>query len=138
MTADADLRVEVQGGDIIVTLPGTNFMVTYFKPAGTSHLIARPNWTDDPDASIELGEFLTRAWTAAHDKARELGWIVKRRTATSERRMDRNELWRSVLLILALLALVVLAAQSRRNCEVPGSSFVPCVSFKVLWNSMGR
>jgi hypothetical protein len=56
----------------------------------------------------------------------------------SERRMDRNELWRSVLLILALLALVVLAAQSRRNCEVPGSAFVPCVSFKVLWNSMGR
>jgi hypothetical protein len=34
-----DPHVEVQGRDIIVTLPGTNFMVTYFKPAGTSHLI---------------------------------------------------------------------------------------------------
>ena len=76
MTADTDLHVEEQGGDIIVTLLGTNFMVTYFKPAGTSHLIARPNWTNDPDASIEFEEFLTQAWTAANDKARELGWIV--------------------------------------------------------------
>jgi hypothetical protein len=75
MTADVDLHVEVRGGEIIVTLPGTNFMVTYFKPAGTSHLIARPNWTNDPDASIELGEFLEQAWTAANVKARELGWI---------------------------------------------------------------
>ena len=72
----SDLHVEVHDGDIIVTLPGTNFMVTYFKPAGTSHLIARPNWTNDPDASIELGEFLEQALTAANDKARELGWIV--------------------------------------------------------------
>jgi hypothetical protein len=66
----------VRGGDIIVTLPGTSFMVTYFKPAGTSHRIARPNWIGDPDASIELGEFLEQASTVANDKARELGWIV--------------------------------------------------------------
>jgi hypothetical protein len=72
----ADLHVEVQGRDIIVTLPGTNFMVTYFKPAGTSHIIARPNWTNDPYASIGLGEFIEQALTAANDKARELGWIV--------------------------------------------------------------
>ena len=71
-----DLHLEVQGRDIIVTLPGTNFMVTYFKPVGTLHLIARPNWTNDPDASIELGEFLERALTAANTKARELAWIV--------------------------------------------------------------
>jgi hypothetical protein len=71
-----DLNVEVRDGDIIITLPGTNFMVTYFKPAGTSHLIAKPNWTNDPDASIELGEFLEPASIAANDKARELGWFV--------------------------------------------------------------
>ena len=51
-------------------------MVTYFKPAGTSHLFARPNWTNDPNAAIELGAFLEQAWTAANDKARELGWIA--------------------------------------------------------------
>ena len=73
MTDDHGLHVEVQGGDIIVILPGTSFMVTYFKPAGTSHLIARPNWTDDPDASIQLEEFLEQAWTAGNDKARWLG-----------------------------------------------------------------
>jgi hypothetical protein len=66
-----DPHVEVQGRDIIVTLPGTNFMVTYFKPAGTSHLIARPNWTNDPDASIELGEFSTKLGQPPRDKARE-------------------------------------------------------------------
>jgi hypothetical protein len=76
MTDDHGLHVEVRGGDIIVTLPGTSFMVTYFKPAGTSHLMARPNWISDPDASIELGEFLEQASTAATDKARELGWII--------------------------------------------------------------
>jgi hypothetical protein len=76
MMDDPGLHVEVRGGDIIVTLPGTGFMVTYFKPAGTSHLMARPNWISDPDASIELGEFLEQASTAANDKARELGWIV--------------------------------------------------------------
>jgi hypothetical protein len=48
---------------------------TYFKPQGTSHLIARPNWTDDPDASTELGAFLEQAWKLANEKARELGWI---------------------------------------------------------------
>jgi hypothetical protein len=73
---DDHLHVEIRGGDIVVTLPETIFMVTYFKPAGTSHLIARPNWTDDPDASIELGDFLARAWKLANAKARELGWIV--------------------------------------------------------------
>ena len=33
-------------------------------------------WTNDPDASIELAEFLEQALTAANDEARELGWIV--------------------------------------------------------------
>ena len=42
----------------------------------TTHLIARPNWTNDPDAPIELGEFLEQALTAANTKARKLGWIV--------------------------------------------------------------
>ncbi|MGC1345387.1 MAG: hypothetical protein WA863_04635 [Methyloceanibacter sp.] len=80
-----DPHVEVQGRDIIVTLPGTNFMVTYFKPARTSHLIARPNWTNDPDASIELGEFLAKALRLANAKARELGWIVQRSADRSRR-----------------------------------------------------
>jgi hypothetical protein len=31
---------------------------------------------DDRDAPITRAEFLARAWKAANDKARELGWIV--------------------------------------------------------------
>jgi hypothetical protein len=41
--------------------------------------------------------------------------------------MNRDEWIRSLLLIAVLLALAVVIAQSRRNCEVPGSSWVPCV-----------
>jgi hypothetical protein len=31
MTDNSDLLVEVRGGGIIITLPGTNFMVTYLQ-----------------------------------------------------------------------------------------------------------
>jgi len=41
--------------------------------------------------------------------------------------MKRQEWFRSVLLIIALLVLSILVAQSRRNCEIPGSSWVPCI-----------
>jgi hypothetical protein len=41
--------------------------------------------------------------------------------------MNKREWWRSIFLIAALLAAAILVAQSRRNCEIPGSSFVPCI-----------
>jgi hypothetical protein len=31
MTAEAGLHVEVQGVEIVVTLPGTNYAVTYYR-----------------------------------------------------------------------------------------------------------
>jgi hypothetical protein len=34
MTDNSDLHVEVQADSIIITLPGTNFMVTYYKSDG--------------------------------------------------------------------------------------------------------
>ena len=45
---------------------------------------------------------------------------------------EQPEWWRSILLIAALLAAVILVAQSRRNCEIPGSSYVPCIWGKPL------
>jgi hypothetical protein len=72
---NTDLHVEVQDDNIIITLPGTKFMVTYYKSDGLQ-LVAKSDWTDDDDASVTLGAFRARAWTAASDKARELGWIV--------------------------------------------------------------
>ena len=41
--------------------------------------------------------------------------------------MKRREWINSVLLILVLIVLSSLVAQSHRNCEIPGSSWVPCI-----------
>ena len=46
--------------------------------------------------------------------------------------MKRHEWISSSLIIFVLLALSILVAQSRRNCEVPGSSIVPCIWGKPL------
>ena len=51
--------------------------LTYYKPANSTQLLARRiPIADDPQASMTLSEFLGRAWWAANDKARDLGWIV--------------------------------------------------------------
>lgn len=69
------LRVEVEDGSIIVTLPGTSFRVTYRKPSQYLGLLAF-DLRGDKDAGIAEAGFLARAWRVANDKARELGWIV--------------------------------------------------------------
>lgn len=62
--------VEVQGGEIIVSLPEERFRAVYYKAAGQPQLILRErSRTDDY-------ELLADVWLAANDKARELGWIV--------------------------------------------------------------
>jgi len=72
-----ELSVEVCDGDIIVTLPGTSYAVTYFKPARSPQLLTRLfPMKDDRLASITQAEFLALARNLANDKARELGWIV--------------------------------------------------------------
>jgi hypothetical protein len=71
-----DLRIEVEGDGIIITLVGTKFMVTYQRPKEMSRLVAKSDWTDDPDAAVTFGEFRARAWIAATARARELGWII--------------------------------------------------------------
>jgi hypothetical protein len=72
----ADLHVEVQGGDIVVTLPYTHYTVTYYKSANSPQLLAkRFPGKDDPHAPMTHAELLAH-WKLANDKARELGWIV--------------------------------------------------------------
>jgi hypothetical protein len=71
------LRVEVVHGEIIVTLPGFRYSVTYYKPDRSPQLMARNIPTkDDPAAAITGSEFLQAAWWLANNKARDLGWIV--------------------------------------------------------------
>ena len=61
--------VRVQGGEIIVTL--ADFCAIYVKPSTQPRLILKRR-TETADH-----ETLARAWQAANDKARELGWIVQ-------------------------------------------------------------
>jgi hypothetical protein len=65
------LRVEVRDDNIIVTLPDTNYTVTYHKPGNSPQLLARyfPR-TDDSRVPVTQAEFLTRAWKLANYKAR--------------------------------------------------------------------
>ena len=62
--------VELEGCDIIVSLPKVKFRAAYYKPARQPQLILRERTrTDDHELLADVGK-------AANDKARELGWIA--------------------------------------------------------------
>ena len=72
-----ELEIEVRDGDITITLPGSKYTVTYYKPTNSPQLLAKRIATrDDPSVAMTLSEFLAGAWRLANNKARELGWIV--------------------------------------------------------------
>ena len=62
------VTVVVQDGDIVVSVGG--FCAVYYKPSNQPQLILRRR-TDTDDH-----ELVARAWQAANEKARELGWIA--------------------------------------------------------------
>jgi hypothetical protein len=71
------IRVNVVDDEIIVSLPGTSYSVTYFKTENSPQLLARNiSHSDDQRTPVRLSDFLARAWRRANDKARRLGWIV--------------------------------------------------------------
>jgi hypothetical protein len=77
MTPFGALVIDVLGGNIRVSLAGSNYAVTYHKPRNSPQLLAKSlPVNEDRHASMTQGEFLALAWRAANDKARELGWIV--------------------------------------------------------------
>ena len=78
MAGKVALSVEVQGDDIVVSLPGTSYVVTYYRArAFPQQLLTKSHsGREDQDAAMTQAEFHARAWKAANDKARELGWIV--------------------------------------------------------------
>ncbi len=74
---DPKLHVQVVDDEIIVTLLGTDYSVTYYKPENSPGLLAkRISDSDDPRIPMRVSEFLVKAWKAANERARELGWIV--------------------------------------------------------------
>ena len=64
-----ELHVLAHRGEIVVTGPGHNFCAVYAKPANSPLLVLKLR---APTTDVEL---MIRAWEAANDKARELGWI---------------------------------------------------------------
>jgi hypothetical protein len=76
MAAKVGLHVEVQGDDIVVTLPGTSYVVRYYRAAAQQLLTKSHSGREDQDAPMTQAEFHARAWKAANAKARKLGWIV--------------------------------------------------------------
>ena len=78
MAAKVGLTVEVQGEDIVVTLPGTNYVVTYYRAAAFPQQLLTKSHSgrEDEGAPMTQGEFHARAWKAARRRARALGWIV--------------------------------------------------------------
>jgi hypothetical protein len=77
MTPFGALVIDVLGGNIRVSLAGSNYAVTYHKPRHSPQLLAKTlPVNEDRNAAMTQGEFLALAWKAANDKAREMGWIL--------------------------------------------------------------
>ena len=77
MKHKSDLNLEVQGGEIIVTMPNTNYRAVYHKPIAEPGLIALSLTGREEDGSpITSAQFHARAWIAASNKARKLAWIM--------------------------------------------------------------
>ena len=68
--------MQVVGVNVVVTLPGYRYAVTYYKPEGSTGLIMKHSVADD-DLRLQMtgAEFTVTAWRRANAKARELGWI---------------------------------------------------------------
>jgi len=74
-------QLEVWDDEIIVSLPGTNYAVTYYKPANSPQLLAKDfPYDDDRRTELTQAEFLARAWRLANDKARELRWVMQKKS----------------------------------------------------------
>jgi hypothetical protein len=68
--SEIDMRLVVDGYDIMVTQPGSDSKAVYFKPQGQPYLVVK-------DTPVGTPEFRKRAWEMANAKARELGWIAQ-------------------------------------------------------------
>jgi hypothetical protein len=70
------LKVEFDGDEIVVTKPGTDFLLAYRKRPDSLQLVLTRSWEKPTVMSPEISEFRAHAFQAAVSKARDLGWIV--------------------------------------------------------------
>ena len=75
---DPELSIKVKGEELVVTLSGTDYAVTYFKRSGAVWLFAKDiaNKDDPRLPQMTSAQFLSKAWKMANEKARELSWIA--------------------------------------------------------------
>jgi hypothetical protein len=79
--ARSKVAVEVLDDEILVTMPGTGFSIAY-KRMKDNQLVASyfsGRKIQDDRNKVTFPHFLSLAWAAANDKAKEIGWIVSRR-----------------------------------------------------------
>ena len=67
-----DIEVKFDGIEIIVTKPGTDFMLAYRERPDRPNLILTRSWIEPTTASPMINEFRALALKAAVSKAREL------------------------------------------------------------------
>jgi hypothetical protein len=65
-----ELDCQIQGNEIIVSMPDTGWTVTFYKSANSPQLLAKAS---EKERGGVMGEadFFARAWNLANDKARE-------------------------------------------------------------------
>jgi hypothetical protein len=73
--------VEVLDDEILVTMPGTSFSIVYEKTK--NHQLIASSFSgrkaQDERSMVSFPHFLSVAWTAANEKAKEIGWIISGR-----------------------------------------------------------
>ena len=68
-----DLEVKFNGSEIIITRPGTDFMLAFHKASDRPNLILTRSWEKPTVTSPEISEIRAQALQRAVSKARELG-----------------------------------------------------------------
>jgi hypothetical protein len=70
--------VEVFDKEIFITMPGTSFSVLYEKTKNDRLMASSFSGrkVHDERSMVSFPHFLSLAWTAANEKAKEIGWIV--------------------------------------------------------------
>ena len=73
----SEFDVELEDGDIAVSLPGTRLKAIFQKSSDGEGLVLLSSWTaNSQDAPMTPEEFCVRAEQAANAKARELAWFI--------------------------------------------------------------
>jgi hypothetical protein len=69
--SELELRVQVVDGNLVVSMPGYSYSVTYYKPDGSPGLLMRQSVTkNDLRLRMTAAEFLALAWKARQRKGK--------------------------------------------------------------------